>query len=247
MTVIGHLDLRGDAMRVNKWGVGVILAAAVLLTGCAGGGSGTTAEKKPDSGASQEAEAPKTDCPELKEGATVDGSTLAECVTAAMTDTAGFSATMTTLGMESTTRYNPADKAVETSTSFGSVIVIGDDAWVKSTTGEWQVADENSTDQEISTLSTAAKAVDASDPMGVADTLSGEYTVTGTGTRLGQDVYLLSGTTESQGSTVTMLFEVTSDYVVLAANASTEVEGQKIESVQEVTEWDVKQDIVAPL
>jgi len=235
-------------MRVNnKWGVGIVLAAAVLLTGCTGSGADTTAEKKPSSGASQEAEAPKTDCPELKEGATVDGATLAECVTAAMTDTAGFSATMTTLGMESTTRYNPADDAVETSTSFGSVIVIGDDAWVKSATGEWQVADENSSDQEISTLSTAAKAVDASDPRGVADTLSGEYTVTGTSTRLGQDVFLLSGSTESQGTSVTMIFEVTADYVVLAANASTEVEGQKIESVQEVTEWDVKQDIVAPL
>ena len=234
-------------MRVNKWGVGVVLAAAVLLTGCTGSGSDSTAEKKPSAGASQEAEAPQADCPELKEGTTIDGATLAECVTAAMTDTAGFSAKMTTLGMESTTRYNPADDAVETTTTFGSVSVIGDDAWVKSATGEWQVADENSTDQEISTLSTAAKAVDASDPMGVADTLSGEYTVTGKGTRLGQDVFLLTGTSEAQGTSVAMVFEVTSDYAVLAANASTEVEGQKIESIQEVTEWDVKQDIVAPL
>jgi PBP1b-binding outer membrane lipoprotein LpoB len=234
-------------MRVNKWGVGVILAAAVLLTGCSAGASDKPADSKPSSGASQEAEAPKTDCPELKEGATVDGGTLAECVTAAMTDTAGFAAKMTTMGMESDSLYNPADGAVQTNTPFGSIIVIGDDAWVKSSTGEWQVADTSSTDQEVLALSTAAKAADPSDPMGVATTLAGEYTVTGKSTRLGQDVFLLSGTSESQGTSVAMLFELTSDYVVLAATASTEVEGQKIESVQEVTEWDVKQDIVAPL
>ncbi|MBT2475584.1 hypothetical protein J7E68_13645, partial [Microbacterium sp. ISL-103] len=68
-----------------------------------------------------------------------------------------------------------------------------------------------------------------------------------TGTRLGQEVFLVTGTTEEQGTTVDMILEVTSDYVALAATGSTELEGQKIESVQEITEWDVKQDIVAPL
>ncbi|WP_223623299.1 hypothetical protein [Microbacterium sp. EST19A] len=233
-------------MRVNKWGVGVILAASVLLTGCAGG-SDKPADEKPSGAAQEENAAPESDCPELKDGATIDGAALSECVTEAMADSAGFAAKMTTLGMESTSRYNPAEAAVATDTTFGSVVVIGEDAWVKSATGEWQAADTASTDPTVVALSTAAKAVDASDPMGVAGTLSGEYTVTGTGTRLGQDVFLLTGVTEEGGTSVDMVFELTSDYVVLAATGSTELEGQKIESVQEITEWDVEQDIIAPL
>jgi hypothetical protein len=232
-------------MRVNKWGVGIVLAATVLLTGCSAG-SEEPADEKPAAGA-EESTAPESDCPELTDGATIEGAVLAECVTAAMTDTDGFAAKMTTLGMESTSLFSPADDAIQTDTSFGSIIVIGEDAWVKTATGEWQVADPSSDDQEISALSTAATAVDPTDPMGVARTLSGDFTVTGTGTRLGQEVFLVTGTTEEQGTTVDMILEVTSDYVALAATGSTELEGQKIESVQEITEWDVKQDIVAPL
>ena len=52
-------------MRVNKWGVGVVLAAAVLLTGCSAPAD-KPAESKPSSCASDEAAAPTSDCPELK-------------------------------------------------------------------------------------------------------------------------------------------------------------------------------------
>lgn len=233
-------------MRVTKIGAGIVLAAAILLTGCS---APATEEPKDDTSTSttEETTAPSSDCPELTEGATVDGTALAECVTDALMESEGFAAKLTTLGMESTTKFNPAEKAIETTTGFGSIIVIGDDAWVKTPTGEWQVADPASTDSTIATLSTAATATNPADPMGVAASLSGEFTVTGKGTRLGQDVYLISGTTEEQGLTVNMLFEVTADYVALAATGSTEVEGQKIDSVQEITEWDVKQDIVAPI
>ena len=44
-----------------------------------------------------------------------------------------------------------------------------------------------------------------------------------------------------------MVFEVTDDYVVLATTGSTEAAGQMIETSLEITEWDVEQDIVAPL
>lgn len=234
-------------MRVNKIGAGIVLAAAILLTGCSAPADEPKDDTASSTPAAEESTAPASDCPELAEGATVDGATLAECVSAAMLASEGFAAKMTTLGMESTTKFNPGDEALETTTTFGSIIAIGDDAWVKTTDGEWQVADPASSDQMVSTLSTAAKATDPADPMGVAASLSGEYTVTGKSTRLGQDVYLVSGTTEEQGTTVNMVFELTKDYVALAATGSTEVQGQKLESVQEITEWDVKQDIVAPL
>lgn len=233
-------------MRVNKWGVGVILAASVLLTGCAGG-SDKPAEEKPSGAAQEETSAPQSDCPELKEGATIDGAVLSECLVAATADSEGFAAKVTTLGMESNSRYSPADAAIETISPMGSMVIIGDDVWVKSSTSEWQVADPASSDPVISGLSTAAASIDVSDPIGMAGTLDGEFTVTGTGTRLGQDVYVLTGTAQSQGVDVETTFEITADYVSLASKASTEVEGQAIESTMEVTEWDVKQDIVAPL
>lgn len=233
-------------MRVNKFGVGVILAASVLLTGCAAGAD-KPADEKPSDAAQEESAAPESDCPELKDGATIDGATLGECLTEAMSDTAGFAATVTTLGMESTSKYNPTEKAVETTSPVGSLIIIGEDAWVKSSTSEWQAADTASSDPVIAGLSSAVDTIDLADPIGMTGALTGDFTVTGTGTRLGQDVFVITGTAESQGVSVDTTFEVTADYVNLASSASAEVEGQAVETAMEVTEWDVKQDIVAPL
>src|SRR5690606_11153057 len=126
----------GTPMRVNKGGVGVILAAAVLLTGCSAGGSDKPAESKPSTGASQEAEAPATDCPELKVGATVDGKALGACIADAMSDTAGYAARTTVMGIESTAKFNPSEKALESISPAGSLVAIGDDVWVKSATSE---------------------------------------------------------------------------------------------------------------
>jgi hypothetical protein len=236
-------------MRVNKWGVGIVLTATVLLTGCTAGAE-EPAEEKPttaeetsaaDTGASE------SDCPELAEGATVDGAALGACITEAMTDTAGYQAKTSILGMDTTARYNPETDAVETITPMGSLILIGDDAWVKTPTTDWQVADPNSSDPIVAALSSGAATAAGTDPATAAGALTGEFTVTGTGSRLGQDVYLVSGTSEAQGVAVDMVFEVTDDYVVLATSGSTEAEGQKIETSLEITEWDVEQDIVAPL
>lgn len=234
-------------MRVNTWGIGAVLTAAILLTGCSAPTNDSTNGEQAGSDASAKPTSAASDCPELTEGTTVSGATLSECITEAMADTDGFAVTMSVLGMESTRRYSPADEAAETITPYGSMIVIGDEAWVKSTNGAWQVADPASEDPEVKTLSEAATTLDTSDPLELASTNVEEYTVTGTHTRLGQDVLLLSGASEDQGVPLSLVFEVTSDYVLLASTASSEAEGTTTDAVLEVTEWDKKQDIVAPI
>lgn len=232
-------------MRVTKIGAGIILAAAIMLTGC----SAPAAEEPTDetSASAEATPAPASDCPELTDGATIDGSALGTCITEAMTDTQGYAAKMTVLGMETTAQYDPSTEAVAWSTPMGSVVVIGDDAWVKSSTTDWQVADANSSDPIVAGLSQAAATANDADPAVAAASLSGEFTVTGTGSRLGQDVYILTGTAEQDGVAVEMTYEITSDYVVLATTGTTEAAGQSIDTSLEITEWDVKQDIVAPI
>lgn len=234
-------------MRVNKWGVGVLLAAAVVLTGCSAGGSDKPADAKPSAASSQEAEAPTNDCPELTDGATVDGSALGACIAEAMTDVDGYAAKTSVMGMESTTRFNPSEKAIETVSPMGSIIAIGDDIWVKSPSSDWQPADPASSDPIIAGLSTTAADVTAIDPATTAKAITGDFAVTGTGERLGQKVFLVTGTVEQAGTPVDVVFEVTEDYVNLASTSSASVEGQSLEITMEITEWDVKQDIVAPV
>lgn len=232
-------------MRVNKWGIGVVLAAAVMLTGCAAPAD-KPAEEKPSSSSTEETTAPSSDCPELAEGATVDITALSLCSAERMKDSAGYAAASTTLGMESTVRYNPTNEAIELVSPMGSMIVIGDDAWVKST-GEWQVADPASSDPIIAGLSSAASTANSMDPATAAAALTGEFTITGTSERLGKKVFVVSGTTEQEGVSVDATFEVTEDYIILATSTSAEVSGQAIDSVFAITDWDVAQDIVAPL
>lgn len=234
-------------MRVNTGGIGVLVVAAVMLTRCTAGASSTPAEEKPSTSASQQADAPKNDCPELKEGETVDGAALGACIADATSSVAGYAATSTVLGMETTGKYNPAEKALESTTPLGSVIVIGSDAWVKTSTGSWQVADPKSSDPMVASLSMGASAAAQASPTAIAGLLAGDFTVTGTGERLGEPVFLVSGTVDSQGVSSDVTIEVTEDFVPLATTGSAEVSGQKVESTTVVTEWDVKQDIVAPL
>lgn len=234
-------------MRVNRWGVGVVLAASILLTGCTAGTEKPAEDKPAADTTTEESTAPANDCPELAEGATVDGAALGGCIAEAMSEAEGYAAKTTVMGMESTTSYNPSEDAIASTSPAGSLIVIGDDIWVKSPTGDWQTADPASSDPLVAALSTGAQAVASMDPAEAAESLSGEFTVTGTGTRLGQEVFLVSGTAEVQGITSEMVFEVTSDYVTLASTGTSEVSGQSFQTTMEVTEWDVKQDIVAPL
>ncbi|UPL14113.1 hypothetical protein [Microbacterium galbinum] len=236
-------------MRVNMWKAGAVVAAAILLAGCSAP-SGNGNESKPSStssSSSSEETSTASDCPELKEGETVDIADLSTCSADRMKESAGYAATSTTMGMVSTARYDSANDATEVISDMGSMIIIGDDTWVKSPTSEWQVADPNASDPVIAALSTAAQNAASLDPATAAAALSGEFTVTGTGERLGQKVYLVTGTAETQGVEVDATFEVTADYIMLATSTKTEVQGQAIESVLEITDWDVKQDIVAPI
>lgn len=233
-------------MRVNKWGIGVVLASAVTLTGCAAPAD-KPADEKPSQTSAAETAAPSSDCPELAEGATVDIKTMSVCAADSMKKSKGYAATSTSFGLQSTARFNPPTKSVEIISSAGSLIVIGDDAWVKSSTSEWQVADPTSTDPIIASLSTAAATANSQDPAAAAAALNGEFTVTGTGERLGKEVFIVTGTTEQSGATIKTTFEVTKDYIILATAGHTEVNGQSVDSTLEVTEWDASQDIVSPL
>lgn len=233
-------------MRVNKWGIGVVIAASVLLTGCSAGASDKPAEEKPTS-AAQEETATSSDCPELAEGATVDGAALGACMAEAMQSTAGYAAKTTTMGMETTGRYNPSADAIETTSPMGSMVAIGDESWVKGPTGDWQVSDPTSADPIIAGLSMGAQAAAQVDAIAVMTALSGDFTVTGTGERLGQKVFLVSGTVDQQGVAVETVFEITADYVSLASTSTTSANGMTVDTAFEVTEWDVAQEIVAPL
>ncbi len=232
-------------MRVNKWGVGVVLAASVLLTGCSAGTAEKPADEKPTT--SQEETTTSSDCPALSEGATVDGAALGGCVADVLAETAGYAAKTTVMGIESTSRYNPSEGAIESTSVAGSLIVIGDQVWVKSPVGDWQVADPNSSDPVVAGLSMGAAAVAQTDPATVMQALAGEFTVTGTGSRLDQDVFLVSGVVEVQGMSVDVVYELTADYVPLASTSTTQANGMTVETLMEVTEWDVPQEIVAPL
>jgi hypothetical protein len=245
VSVMLHTTEWGN-MRVNKWGVSLVLAASVLLTGCTAGGADEPAAKKPTQ-TTEETTAPKSDCPELTEGATIDGAALGACITDAMADSAGYAAKTSVMGIESTARYNPADDAVESISSVGSLIVIGDQIWVKTPTSDWVVGDPSSSDPMIAALSSGAATVAQTDPAATAAALVGEFTVTSKGSRLGQDVYVVTGKTEQSGVSVDITFEVTQDFVTLATTSTGEVAGQSVEVVMEITEWDVAQDIVAPL
>ncbi|WP_164233971.1 hypothetical protein [Microbacterium hydrocarbonoxydans] len=233
-------------MRVNKWGVGVVLAASVLLAGCSAGASEKPADEKPTT-ASQEETTTSSDCPALSEGAAVDGAALGGCVADVLAETAGYAAKTTVMGIESTARYNPSEDAIESTSVAGSLVVIGDQLWVKSPVGDWQVADPNSSDPVVAGLSMGAAAVAQTDPTTVMQSLAGEFTVTGTGSRLGQEVFLVSGVVEVQGISVDVVYELTADYVPLASTSTTQANGMTVETVMEVTEWDVPQEIVAPL
>lgn len=233
-------------MRVNKWGAGLVIAASVLLAGCSAGPAEKPADEKP-AGTTQEETTASSDCPELAEGATVDGAALGACIADTASSIAGYATSSTVMGAETTGRYNPSERSLETVSPMGSIIVIGDDAWVKPVTGDWQAADATSSDPIIAGLSLGAAAAAEMSPTSIADLLAGDFTVTGTGERLGRQVFLVTGTVEAQGTTSEIVLEVTEDYAPLATTTKGEVSGMSVESTTAVTEWDVKQEIVAPL
>lgn len=239
-------------MRVKKLGVGVVLAAAIMLTGCSAPTEAPASDKPAaDKPAATESEAPSeaqdATCPELTEGATINGAELGGCIATVTQDVSGYAAKTTTMGIESTARYNPSADAIATTSQLGEVIIIGDNAWVKTLSSDWQVADSTSSDPLVAGLSMGAEGAKAADLATMAAAMNGEFTVTGTGERLGQKVFVLSGTVTVDGVSSETVYEVTSDYAVFASTSSTEAAGQTVEVKYEVTEWDVAQDITAPM
>lgn len=231
-----------DDMRVNKWGAGVAIAAAVMLTGCSAGAN-DTAKPKPTTAAAS----PASDCPTLSVGANIDGKKLGTCIAEAFAESEGYAATTTVSGVQLTARYNPSDKSIETSSPLGSIIVIGDDAWVKSPSGDWQEPDPASEDPVLAALSNSAKSIEGLDPTAATSALKGKFTVTDTGERLGEKVFIVTGTSKAGGVATDVTFEVTRDYVNLASRGTAELNGEKFETVLEITEWDKKQKIVPPM
>lgn len=233
-------------MRVNKWGVGVMIAAAVMLTGCSAGASDKPAAEK-STASTQQSAAPKSDCPQLKEGLTIDGAALGGCIAKAMAGTKGYAAKTSVMGIDSTGRFNPSEHAIETISPVGSLVIIGESAWVKSAAGDWQVADATSSDPIVAGLSSSVKQIASLDPATAAASITGTFTVTSTAERLGKKVYLVGGTVAQSDTSVDIVFEVTSDYINLASSSTASVNGQPLKISMEITEWDVAQNIVAPL
>lgn len=175
-------------------------------------------------------------------------SAIAACGTETLDESPGYASTSSEAGIVVTSRrYNPADSAMSVELPTGAMIIIGEDTWVKPVSGEWQVGDPDSTDAVVKSLSHTAALAVTGDPSATEVGPTGEYTVTGTGERLGQKVYILSRRVERARTEYDQVYEITEDYVILASNTTGEVRGQHIEYSFEVTEWDVPQEIVAPL
>ncbi|WP_286300453.1 hypothetical protein [Microbacterium suwonense] len=225
-----------------------------MLVGCSGAAEHPTTEptspEKPQEQPSQapsEATSTDADCPELRVGATIDGQVFADCVTEAIRATAGYAIRTTVLGIETTAAYNPSERAIATTTAAGSAIVIGDDVYVKPPLSPWQRADTESEDPLVVALSKGAMRGSLVDPAAAVKNITGTLHVTGTDSRLGEDVFVLTGTIQAQGAPVEVAYGITDDYAPLASTSVAEVNGQRAQTVTEVTEWDVHQDIVAPL
>lgn len=248
-------------MRVSKVLVGSALLALVL-TGCstntandrpaAGDDKPTQTTQAPESTEGTEEEGsdgPTGDCIALAEGVVVNGKDLDACVKQAMEDTAGYAAEMDLMGMTTTSRANPAEGEYETISDFGSMIVIDGEAWVK-TDGDWIVADPDSDDIMISSLSESALEIaqNGTDTEALAGgSYTGDLTVTGTEKMLGETVYVLEGTMDIEGAQYATTIKLTKDYVLFASDTLGEINGMELTVVLEMTEWNKKQDIVAPL
>lgn len=242
-------------MRTRIIATGAIVLSSLLLAGCSGSGT-ATAEKTaaPEASASTSESATTeptkeavTDCPTLAVGATIDATVLASCVGDAAMASAGYAMTSSTLGMDITGKINPAAKEVALTMPMGSIVSIGDQAWVQSTGGTWQVADATSSDPTVAALSQATSGLATFDYATSLTGITGTLTVTGEDTLLGEKVYVATGDLAANGVTTTTSYSLTSGWVPLQTTSSATVSGTTVESKTTVTEWDKKQDIQPPL
>ncbi|ACQ81896.1 hypothetical protein Bcav_3654 [Beutenbergia cavernae DSM 12333] len=243
-------------MRVTRAGAGLALASALLLAGCAQGGDDpadeTSAADEQSGGAEESAEDEPdddaaSDCPELAVGEAVDVAVLAQCAADATAQVAGYAAETDLGGSASQVRVNTDPQALHMTSAMGEVVVVDGVTYVR-TTGEWQEGDPESSDPLIAGLSAAGENIDSLDPAAQAAAMTGvELTVTGTDTRLDQEVFVISGEGEVEGAAVSTVMYVTADYAVLGNESSADVSGTTIDTVITVTAWDEAQDISAPM
>lgn len=102
-------------------------------------------------------------------------------------------------------------------------------------------------DPGIAEISPATADLSVLDFVGGTEMLDTTFTVTATGTRLDKPVFILTGQVQNQGFSSESTYEIAADYAMLAEKSASDLDGQPIEATMDVTEWDVKQDIVAPL
>lgn len=246
-------------MRKITYGIGSLALAALVLTGCAGGGTAT--DTKTDSAGSdttsQTTEATEAtsddtnaDCPELKTGDEIESSVFAKCAQAEAEGIAGYAVNIDSMGITTTAKYNPSAQEVEMELAGGKLIYVGGKGYIQGAGAtEWVDPDPSSSDPIIAGLSAAAKTIEEKGGVGAIDTsllTPATYKVTGEDTRLGQPVSVVEGTMEVGGVPANLTFYVTKDYGVLETLTSSEVNGQKVDSTTTVTEWDKAQDIKAP-
>lgn len=242
----------------KKTTAGAILLAALTLAGCSGTttettGSGDTASTADATAATStsESSAPAAEsavnCPTLAEGATVESDVLGGCVAKAVMGIAGYASTGLSMGMETSAQWNDGGKEVAITTVMGSIISLNDKAWVQPTGGAWAVADEASTDPTIAGLSQAASSLGSLDLAATMSSLTGTLTVTGTDTRLGEKVFVLTGEQSASGVTAQSTYYVTSDWAPLETSQEVDASGTPVVTNTIITEWDEKQDIQPPM
>lgn len=256
-------------MRNTKFFAGTALLAALVLTGCSTGGGtadsgsnsgsssdgGTTATTPADggdaganeSGSGESDAAVPGDCPELKEGATFDAKEVATCGMPAIEATAGYASTSDVMGMKTEAKLNPASNDMAMTSDMGEVVVVGGKTYVKIPGGDWQLGDPESDNPIVAGLSSAGDTLESLNPAKMAEAIAGDVTVTGTDTRLGQDVFVAEGKLEAAGSSIEVTYYLTKNWVPLETKMVTNTGGQELPMTVVITEWDKKQDIVAPM
>lgn len=248
----------------TKIATGFMLLAALTLAGCSSSPAADSADPTAETSASQPkasdgttAEAPAdeksadtADCAPLSAGQTVTRDQFTSCVAEVMSQAKGYAATSDVMGMSSTTRINLANgqvSAFSTTTPMGDVISVDGKTYIRVGGGAWKPGDPNSTDPIEAGLSQAGATIGTMDPTALSGQVTGDLTVTGTDNKGGKDVLVLTGTQEANGVSMDATFFVTPDWVVMGATASGDLSGTPITTTMELTEWDVLQDISAPL
>ncbi|WP_433675526.1 hypothetical protein [Microbacterium gorillae] len=243
---------------------GFMLLAALTLAGCSSSPASSPVDSSQESTASQpkatdepagdttseDTSANTADCAPLTAGQTVDREQFTSCVAGAMSQAKGYAATSDVMGMSSTTRINLTEgqvSAFSTATPMGDVISIDGKTYIRVGGGEWKPGDPNSTDPIEAGLSQAAVTIGTMDPTTLAGQVTGDLTVTGTDNKAGTDVLVLSGTQEANGVSMEATFFVTPEWVVMGSTATGDLSGTPITTTMELTEWDVLQDIAAPM